>query len=443
MSEAATENAFRELSADLFGLLRGEEIMLLNFDGEDSDFARFNRNAIRQAGHVRQQQLQLTLIDGRRQAAALFDLCGERQHDLEQARLVLQSLREQLPFLPDDPYLNYATETQDSAQRETVRLPAPADAVDAIIAAASGLDLVGLWSSGSMANGFASSLAQFNWYSRSSFNLDWSIYQQGDKAVKQDYAGFDWQPELLQGRMQRARETLPLLARPAHSIPPGRYRAFLTPAALYELTTLLGWGCFDLKSHRTAQTPLLRMIREDVRLHPAVSLTEHHAAGLAPPFTREGFMKPQRVELIERGVYRDCLADARSAREYRSAVNCDRNYPQSLHMDPGGLPASEALRALDTGIYISNLWYGNYSDRSHCRITGMTRFASLWVENGEAVAPLSVMRFDESLYSMLGSGLLALSREQEHIFDSSTYQRRSRDSALLPGALVDGFTFTL
>ena len=154
-------------------------------------------------------------------------------------------------------------------------------------------------------------------------------------------------------------------------------------------------------------------------------------------------MKPQRVELIEHGVYRDCLTDARSAREYHGAVNCDRNYPQSLHMDPGGLPASEALRALDTGIYISNLWYCNYSDRSHCRITGMTRFACLWVENGEAVAPLSVMRFDESLYSMLGSGLLALRREQEQFFDSSTYQRRSRDSALLPGALVEDFTLTL
>ena len=437
------ENAFRELSADLFALLRGAEVLLLNFDGEDSDFVRFNRNAIRQAGHVRQQQLELVLIDGQRQAAAAFDLCGQRERDLEQARTLLQALREQLPFLPDDPYLNYATDIRNSMQREAASLPPPADAVSAVIAAASGLDLVGLWSSGSMATGFAGSLGQFNWHSRSSFNLDWSIYQQGDKAVKQDYAGFEWQPERLQQKMQRARETLPLLARPAHSIKPGHYRAFLTPAALYELTALLGWGGFDLKSHRTAQTPLLRMIREGLRLHPAVSLSENHAAGLAPPFTREGFMKPQRVELIRQGAYRDCLADARSAREYASAVNCDQDYPQSLHMEPGELPASEALQALDSGIYISNLWYCNYSDRSHCRITGMTRFACLWVENGEVVAPLSVMRFDESLYDMLGSRLLALTREQEYIFDSSTYQRRSRDSALLPGALVDGFTLTL
>jgi predicted Zn-dependent protease len=437
------ESAFRELSAEILTLLKGDEVLLLNFDGEDSDFVRFNRNAIRQAGHVHQRRLQLTLIDGRHQAAAAFQLCGQRAQDLEQARAVLDTLRQQLPFLPDDPYINYAGEAHDTVQRETGSFAPARDTVSGIIAAARGLDLVGLWSSGEMASGFANSLGQFNWYSRASFNLDWSFYHQGDKAVKQDYAGFEWQQEVFEEKIARARETLPLLAGPPRSIAPGRYRVFLAPAALYELTTLLGWGGFDLKSHRTAQTPLLRMIRAGVTLHPAVNLSEHHAAGLAPPFTRAGFIKPQCVDLIRDGVYHDCLADARSASEYATTVNCDLDYPQSLQIAAGELPAAEALRALDTGLYISNLWYCNYSDRSHCRITGMTRFACLWVENGRIVAPVNVMRFDETLYTILGSGLLALTREQEHLFDSSTYDRRSQDSALLPGALVEGFTLTL
>ncbi len=437
------ESAFRELSAAILALLEGDEVLLLNFDGEDSDFVRFNRNAIRQAGHVRQQQLQLTLIGGQRQAAAAFDLCGQPDQDLDQARSALIRLREQLPFLPDDPYLNYATEAQDSVTRATGSLPPASDAVEGIIAAAQGLDLVGLWSGGEMASGFANSLGQFNWHSRTSFNLDWSLYHQGDKAVKQDYAGFEWRQALFEEKMVQASETLAQLARPARSIEPGRYRVFLTPAALYELTTLLGWGGFDLKSHRTAQTPLLRMIREGATLHPSVSFTENHAAGLAPPFTRAGFSKPQRVELIREGVYRDCLADARSAREYGAVVNCDLDYPQSLQLAAGELPATAVLQALDTGLYISNLWYCNYSDRSHCRITGMTRFACLWIENGKVVGPVKVMRFDETLYSIFGSGLLALTQEREHIFDSSTYIRRSQDCALLPGVLVEGFTLTL
>ena len=212
------EDAFRDLSAEILTLLKGDEVLLLNFDGEDSDFVRFNRNAIRQAGHVHQRRLQLTLIDGRHQAAAAFQLCGQRTQDLEQARAVLDTLRQQLPFLPDDPYINYAGEPHDTVQRESGNLAPACDAVSNIIAAARGLDLVGLWSSGAMARGFANSLGQFNWHSRASFNLDWSCYHRGDKAVKQDYAGFDWQQEVFEEKIGRARETLPVLSRPARRV---------------------------------------------------------------------------------------------------------------------------------------------------------------------------------------------------------------------------------
>jgi len=73
----------------------------------------------------------------------------------------------------------------------------------------------------------------------------------------------------------------------------------------------------------------------------------------------------------------------------------------------------------------------------------MTRFACLWVENGKPVAPLNVMRFDETVYHMLGDKLVDLTEEREHIFDTSTYQSRSDASALLPGALVEDFRLTL
>ena len=79
-------------------------------------------------------------------------------------------------------------------------------------------------------------------------------------------------------------------------------------------------------------------------------------------------------------------------------------------MSPGTLAAQEALKLLDTGIYISDLWYLNFSDPQVCRMTGMTRFASFWVEDGQLVAPLSVMRFDDSIYEILGSKLVGLTR---------------------------------
>jgi predicted Zn-dependent protease len=305
------------------------------------------------------------------------------------------------------------------------------------------MDLVGIWSSGAMISGFANSLGQFNWHSDASFNFDWSVYLKDDKAVKQNYAGFEWDKAILHQKLDHAKRTLELLERPAKTVEPGRYRVFLSPTALYEITCLLGWGGFGLKSHRTAQTSLLKMVRDGVRLSPKVNLVENHVEGLTPRFTKAGFIKPDQVTLIEGGVYMQTLNGARSAKEYGESVNSNSEQPQSLFMNTGSLRQSDVLNALDTGIYVSNLWYCNYSDRSHCRITGMTRFASLWVENGEPVAPINVMRFDETLYHMLGDNLIDLTEQREHLFDAGTYGGRSEASALLPGALVEDFRLTL
>jgi len=116
---------------------------------------------------------------------------------------------------------------------------------------------------------------------------------------------------------------------------------------------------------------------------------------------------------------------------------------QSADLDGGALPMSDALAALDRGILVGNLWYLNYSDRASGRITGMTRFATFWVEGGQIVAPLNVMRFDDSIYRMLGSELQALTREREWIQSRSTYGQRSVESTRVPGALLSSLTLTL
>jgi predicted Zn-dependent protease len=437
------ENYFRELSAAIFSQLKDDEVLLLNYAGEDSDFARFNHGHIRQAGHVRQQSLQLDLIDRHRQCHAAFNLSGQLSEDQARAKELLHLLREQLNLLPEDPYIHFATEPNNTRHASENHLPDVGEAVSCIVDAAQDLDLVGIWASGELSQGFANSLGQFNWHTDYNFNFDWSVYHQGDKAVKQNYAGFDWDPEYLQQKLAYARETLPLLGKPPRTIAPGHYRVFLAPAALQEILELLNWGGFGLKSHRTAQTPLLKMIKEDVRLNAQVRIVENHRQGLVPSFSREGFVLPDSVSLIDDGMYQQCLANQRSAKEYGTTVNCDIEHPRSMDVDGGELHQDKVLGELGTGVYISNLWYCNYSDRNNCRMTGMTRFACLWVENGVPVAPLNVMRFDESVLDMLGPKLIALTEEREQIFDPCTYEHRSNASWRLPGALVDGFTFTL
>jgi len=437
------ESYFRELSEKLCAAVAADEVLLLNYQGEDTDFVRLNSNKVRQAGHVRQQTLHLDLMNNGRETSAALPLAGLLDDDLVRAQSLLGRLRKQLPLLPEDPHLNYATEVHNSSHRGDNNLPAANEALGQLITAARGLDLVGVWAGGEMNHGFANSLGQFNWHSACSFNLDWSIYRECDKAVKQNYAGFAWDSEILAQKIAQARESLELLGQKPRTLEPGKYRVFLTPSALYELMKMVSWGGFGLKSHRTAQTPLLSMVREDATLHKDVTISEHHADGLTPRFTRAGFIKPDSVELIKDGAYRDCLANRRSAREYNAVVNCGIEQPQSLQIAGGDLHQNDLFNALDTGLYISNLWYCNFSDRNHCRITGMTRFACLWVEQGKPVAPVNVMRFDESIYHILGDRLEGLTRAHEHILDTGSYGWRSDACARLPGALVNDFTFTL
>ena len=76
-------------------------------------------------------------------------------------------------------------------------------------------------------------------------------------------------------------------------------------------------------------------------------------------------------------------------------------------------------------------------------MTGMTRFASFWVEDGRLQAPAEVMRFDDSLYRILGDALLGLTRETELIVDAGSYGGRNLRCATLPGALIERMHFPL
>jgi predicted Zn-dependent protease len=73
----------------------------------------------------------------------------------------------------------------------------------------------------------------------------------------------------------------------------------------------------------------------------------------------------------------------------------------------------------------------------------MTRFATFWVEGGRIAAPLNVMRFDETIYNMLGENLVGLTSTRDFLPSTSTYGARSTDSMRLPGALIRDFAFTL
>lgn len=303
------------------------------------------------------------------------------------------------------------------------------------------MDLVGIYAGGTIARAFANSLGQKNWHEIDSFNFDFSLHGEGDRAVKGGYAGFDWDKGTFEGRVSSAIEQFQLLGKTRKDIPIGEHRAYLAPRALSEVTGLLNWGAFSARSQKTRQSPLLRM-QEGARLSPKVTLRENTAEGMAAGFQGDGFLKPERVVLIDRGALKDALVSPRSAKEYGLEPNGSET-ASSLDLAAGALAEKDVLAALDMGLYVSNLWYLNYSDRPAARITGMTRFATFWVEGGRISAPVGAMRFDDSLYGMLGENLQDLTQQREFLPDPSTYGERSTASERLPGILLKSLRFTL
>ncbi|MFV2038848.1 MAG: metallopeptidase TldD-related protein [Acidimicrobiales bacterium] len=436
---------FDELAGWMTEQLEGDELLLSTITGERSDFIRFNNGDVRQAGSVVQSCLGVDLVEGMRHTQGSVQLARDIDMDRARVRSLLEQLRDQRRLVSDDPFLLFNTEPVSTESTSTNTLPTPEAALAHIRAGAGSNDLVGIYAAGDTFTGFANSLGQRNWHQTATFSLDWSFYLRADKAAKNLYAGFEWDDAAFGRKIDWSRQQLAVLEREPISLAPGRYRTYLAPAAMQELVELWSYDAFSEKSHRTRQTPLLRMITEGATFAPAVRISEDTAGGVAPNFQGAGFLRPDEVVFIDGGNYRDTLVSPRSAQEYGVATNgaSSGESPESVAVAPGSLPAGDTAGVLDSGLYVGNLWYANFSDQAACRTTGMTRFATFWVEGGEIVAPVNVMRFDDTSYNLFGDNLVGLTDEADVILDSSTYSQRSTASYRLPGMLVEEMSFTL
>ncbi|MBG0843436.1 TldD/PmbA family protein [Ectopseudomonas toyotomiensis] len=433
---------FSALLEHLQAQVVGEEGFTLAYGAEVSSFIRFNQGQVRQAGDVQQIYVTLSLYQGQRHAESKLALSGVLDEDLPRLQQIVLRLRGVLPTLSDDPYLRLNREAWRS---ELAGEAAPLDSAamaQQIVVAAAGLDLVGFLAVGPQYQGFASSWGAFGWYAASSFNFEFSLFHDNGQAVKSTYAGEQWDAQAFARKLDGARQQLAFLGRPAKALQPGAYRAYLTPAALEELVSLCCWG-FGAQALASGSSPLQRLFNGKVELSPLVTIDERIEGGLAPAFTSEGPRQPLR--LISQGRAGERLVSSRSAAEYGLIANgaCSGEYPLSLHMRGGELDEPDVLQRLGTGLYIGNLWYGNFSDLPAARLTGMTRFATFWVEDGQIQAPLNTMRFDDSLFDFLGPQLEALTREPELLLPGGTYGARQSGSMALPGALLSRFTLTL
>ena len=427
-------------------------VLLVQWRAERSDFVRFNQARLRQAGTVERFGAEFRLILGQRTVSLYRNLTGDPDEDRMLVNRLIGELNACIADAVEDPHLLINSEAGQSHDGQPMPAIDAREVVQTVQREAEGQDLVGAFMNGPMASGFWSSLGAQHYFERSSWSLDYSIYAQSeakpelrDKAIKATVAGDGWEPRLIRDSIQNSLGQLDVLYRKPIVLEPGSYRALLAPAAVGALIEMMCWGGFSARSERTGQSPLAKSRAGAARFSRQFNLSEDLRRIPAPRFQADGFVRPVVTDLVRDGEPAELFCSPRTAREFGLQSNgADRNEgPVSLFMRGGKLQPADELAALGQGLSISNLWYLNFSDRTNCRVTGMTRFASIWVDKGQWVAPIVPMRFDDSLFSLLGSQLLDLGCEPHRLPQLDSYDWRSASASLVPSALIQAMRFTL
>lgn len=445
---------FESISSALFSALKAdsgfsEDRLVLNLTAESTQFVRLNRSKVRQIGTVQDALIDLQLVqergDTRAESVGSITLTGDPALDRDRALSELGRIQKEVREVPANPYLapveNHGTSTQVSEGQ----LLAPAEAAPGLLQELGSALVTGIYASGRMIRANANSLGQSHWFETDQFSFDYSVDSGAEAAVKGEFAGSHWDGARLRQEMAQARAKADALRRAPREIPRGEYRVYLAPAAFADVVGMLNWGCIGEAAIRQGDSPLLKMRKGEAALSPRFTLQEDFRHGDVPRFNEIGELSPESLDLIRSGRLENSLVCTSSAREYGVAANgASRSESmRSPSVLPGTLKESEILQRLGTGLYLSNLHYLNWSDQPGGRITGMTRHACFWVEDGKLTAPIQNLRWDDSIFEIFGEQLEDLTETATIIPGTGTYEFRSLGAARIPGALLTKMKFTL
>ena len=439
------ESFFKNLSNNILSNLKSGEDLMINFWGENSHFSRFNQSKIRQNGFVSDMTLSINLIISQRTCSVSFSLSNNIESDLKKSLAYLNILRKDIEKLPEDPFIVYPQGGESSTHNNTGDLLPAEDVVEILSPTIKNVDLAGIWASGDLFVGYANSKGLLHWFSTESFSFDYSLITESEKMVKDTFAGTHFKLDEYNALMNSSINQLKMLEKNPIKVNPGDYRTYIAPAGVSDLISMFSWNGLSEGAIRRGQSAFLKMKNENVKLSPCFSLNEDFSTGLTPMFNDEGELAVQKLPLINDGVLKNTLINSRTAQEYKIESNFAGGWEglRSPVMAKGDLSQNNISQEIDTGVFLNNLHYLNWSDNVGGRITGMTRYACFWVENGEIVAPIENMRFDDTIYNIFGKNLESVTNHSQFIPDTGTYSSRSFGGTDCPGILLNSFSLTL
>ena len=439
------ENKFKNISRTIYSQLKKDELLTLSFTGEESQFIRLNNAKIRQTGLVNDADIHMKMIANGTTCTGSFTLSGNDDIDTKRAKLEIDRMRLESTQILKDPYLIKPGGSGSSREIKKSNGLSFNDAVDAILPAIQGVDFVGILSNGKMYRGNSNSLGQEHWFETESFSLDYSLVAANHQMVKGTFAGTDWDQNEYEHYLAQSKKKLELMELSPVKLETGNYKTWFEPAAVSDFLSMFSWNGISEASIQQGCSGFGKMRNDGARLSSKFSISEDFSSGLVPKFNSDGEVSDKELKIISSGELKNTLVSSRTANEYNRTSNFAEagEYLRSPFMEPGALDQSDVLKEIDKGLYLSNIHYLNWSDNPNGRITGLTRYACFWVENGEIVGPINTMRFDDSFYNYFGDNLLQVGNKTEFIPNTSTYGNREIGGTTCPGILADSFALTL
>lgn len=400
------EKQFKKITEDVYRLTGGTAAEIILTDNREG-LTRFGNNIVSQHIESRNAELEIRLLDGKRQGKA-----GCNRFDRETLKRTVERAASLARVQAEDPALLSFPGPQAYRKVEKFYLPTskilPGAKVDRLKAAIkpvirSKARAAGTFTHGEQAVAISNSagLFAYNRYTSAQFGV---TVMAGDgsgwaEATNPDIREID-PVELTTVALEKA-----LASRRPKELPPGAYDVILEPAAVAELLLFMAWEGFGALVYQEGRSFISGKLGKKV-VDEKVTIVDdvYDPLTMGLVFDYEG-MPRKRVVLIENGIAKGLVFDRKTARAGNtettghglSQPNTCGPLPLNLSLAGGDSSLDEMVSGTDKGLLITHFHYTNILDPVSLTITGMTRDGVFLVEEGKVRWPVKNFRFTESV----------------------------------------------
>jgi predicted Zn-dependent protease len=233
-------------------------------------------------------------------------------------------------------------------------------------------------------------------------------------------------------------------SRNAQPLEPGHYTVILSPAAVAEMLTMLGFMGLGATPFQEGRSFMSDKLGEQLAGSNITLQDNAFAPGMITvPFDYEGMPKDVVTffaDGVAQGVVYDSLTAHKAGKGQHStghALPAPNSYgplPWNLVLAKGGESYTRLLQGVARGVLVTRFHYVNIVHPKETILTGMTRDGTFLIENGAITRPVKNLRFTQSILDALRH-VSAIENTQHLINNEGIY-------CLVPTLRIEEFAFT-